>query len=264
MASASKNANPSGSHVPTRDNHEPESYVSVTDGERMKVQPPGRLPMQRVFLLRGSTDGKSNEKDPGLTNKAYNVKADDPVMNPVGQRPSAQEFLPGSDVVPYLEVGIVIGDDPSRFKPTPLENKKNKEDRKQRGDIPRHTSAIRAFIHVAPTVAPQAKYVVGVKPIDGYLQPRMIESECIFFYPEFWKGIEKAPKKARKALMNTRVKQPATDTKTQDEPATATTTAEEVASLDLGQGVKSFVEFDKELRLEDAVSVAQDLRVRRT
>jgi len=201
MAGASKRANPSGNHVPTPNNLELDDHALVIDGntdvaetldgERMKVQAPGRLPMQRVYLLKGSADAKKNEK--GLTNRPYDMEEDGTFLYSVGRLPSAQELLPGSDVVQYLEVGIVIGDDSPRFKPAPLTNKKNKDDRKQRGDMPRHPSAIRAFIHIAPTVAFQAKFVVGVRPIDGYLQPRIIDSECIFFYPEFWKGLEKTP-----------------------------------------------------------------------
>jgi hypothetical protein len=188
----------SESHAPIADGDT--DVAETSDGERMKVQAPGRLPMQRVYLLRGSADSK-NEK--GLANRAYGVKEDGPVMNPVGQIPSAQELLPGPNVVQYLEVGIVIGDDPLRFKPGALINKQNRHDREHRGDMPRHSSAIRAFIHTTTTVASQAKYVVGVKPENGYLQPRIIDSERIFFYPEFWKGIEKGPKKGKKKLMDT-------------------------------------------------------------
>jgi hypothetical protein len=191
-------------------------------------------------------------------------------MNPVGQLPSAQELLPGPNVVQYLEVGNVIGDDPLRFKPGALINKQNRNDREHRGEMPRHSSAIRAFIHTTTTVASQAKYVVGVKPENGYLQPRMIDSERIFFYPEFWKGIEKGPKKGKKKLMNTRVKQLATDIPTQAERTTATTTAEELASVDLNDdphtatpGVKSFLDFEEELGLEDAANAAHELKVRR-
>lgn len=225
------------------------------------MQAPGRLPMQPVFLWKGNTDGRKNEK--GLTTRPHDIKKDDTTMNPVEQLPSAQELPPGPDVVQYLEVGIVIGDDPSRFKPAPLTDKKNKDDRKKRGDIPRHTSAIRAFIRISPTIASQAKYVVGVQPMDGYLQPHVIDSECIFFYSEIWKGIEKAPKKVRKALMSLRVKRILMDAHMQAEDANATIMVNGTTSPDPIHGVKGFFDFDEELSLEDAASVAHELKVRR-
>ena len=272
MADTSGSTDESRNRVPTPNNYEPDSHIPVTDGntdvaqtldgERMKVQAPGRLPMQRVYLLKGSANGRKSEQ--GLTNIPYDKKEDGPVMNPVGSLPSTQELVPGSHVVQYLEVGIVIGDDPSRFKPVrPLTNKKNKEGRKQRGDMPRHTSAIRAFIHISPTERSQAKCVVGVKPKDGYLNPRVIDSDCIFFYPEYWVGIEKGPKVTRRALMHARVKQLATNAEAQAERADATTTADKIAIPELLQGVKSFFDFDTELGLEDAESVARELKVRR-
>ena len=125
MADTSGSTDESRNRVPTPNNYEPDSHIPVTDGntdvaqtldgERMKVQAPGRLPMQRVYLLKGSANGRKSEQ--GLTNIPYDKKEDGPVMNPVGSLPSTQELVPGSHVVQYLEVGIVIGDDPSRFKP---------------------------------------------------------------------------------------------------------------------------------------------------
>lgn len=86
MAGTSEDANTSSSRVTIPDNLESVSHVPVTDGnadvaetldgERMRVQASGRMPMQRVYLWRGSADGK-NEKS--LTNRAYDVKEDGPV-----------------------------------------------------------------------------------------------------------------------------------------------------------------------------------------
>jgi hypothetical protein len=234
----------------------------------MKVQAPGRHPMQRVYLRKGNINGKKNTK--GLTNVPYDTTEDGPVMHPVEQLPSAQELLPGPGVVQYLEVGIAIGDNPSRFKPAPNADRKNRDDRRQRGDMLRHTSAIRVFIPIMPDVIKQAKYYVGVKPVDGYLQPRIINSECVFFYPEFWQGIEKATKKERRAFMFTRMKQLAVTTQPQDEHNTASITAmDETASPEVVDGppkttpgVDSFFDFGTELGLEDAESVAHELNVR--
>jgi hypothetical protein len=272
MADTSGDTDETSSRIPTPNNYEPNSYMPVTngnaevaqtlDGERMKVQAPGRLPMQRVYLLKGSTDGRKSGK--GLTNRQYDVKEDGPATNPVGQLPSAQELLPGSNVLQYLEVGIVIGDDPPRFKPgRRLSDKKNKEARQQRGEMPRHASAIRAFIHISPNVVSQARYVVGANPVDGYLNPRNIGTECIFFYPEFWVGIESGPKMVRRASMQARVKRLATSAEAQAERTDATITADgTTASPDPVQGVKNFFDFDTELGLEDAKSIARELKVR--
>jgi hypothetical protein len=276
--STTGSADASGSHPPTLNNNNSANYSPVTDGdtdiaetldgERTKVQAPGRLPMQLVYLRKGNTNGRK-KTGKGLTNIPYDPKEDGPVTNPVGSLSTAQELLPsGPNAVQYLEAGIVIGDDPSRFKPAPNADRKNKEARRQRGEMPRHTSAMRVFIPVIPAaaVARQAKYYVGVKPVDGCLQPRIINSECVFFYPEFWQGVEGATKKGRRAFMYTRMKQLAVSTQTtQDELGTATkATADETASPEVvdGPGLKSFFDFDTELILEDAENVARELKVR--
>jgi hypothetical protein len=131
--------------------------------------------------------------------------------------------------------------------------------------MPCHTSAMRVFIPVMPAaaVARQTKYYVGVKPVDGYLQPRIINSECVFFYPEFWQGVEGATKKGRRAFMYTRMKQLAVSTQTtQDELGTATDETASPEVVDGGPGLKSFFDFDTELILEDAENVARELKVR--
>ena len=71
--------------------------------------------------------------------------------------------------------------------------------------------------------------------------------------------------------MHTRVKRLATESETRAECTTATIAAEELASPDVVDsphiatpGVKGFFNFDEELTMEDAATVAHELKVRRT
>jgi len=216
MDDLSEGAAPGSSRTPTP-NHESDIYVPITDGdadiastlsgERMRVQAPGRLLMQTVYLWKGNRNGKKTNKGTGLTNRPYNAEEDGPATNPVERLPTAQELQSGDDVMLYREVGIVIGDDPHKYKGAPLAVKKNRIDRKRRGDMPRDESSIRAFIPFTQDIVLQSRYCVGVKPTDGYLHPRVIDSDCIFFYPEFWEGCNETNKKDRRVFMNTRMKQ---------------------------------------------------------
>lgn len=55
------------------------------------------------------------------TNIAYNVAVDGPAVHgPPPTLPTTEEKTPhekAKEYLPYLEVGIVIGDDPTKFKP---------------------------------------------------------------------------------------------------------------------------------------------------
>lgn len=223
---------------------EPKSYLPVTDGdsdvaqtldgEKMKVQAPGRQPMQFVFLWEGNKDGMSKKKDKGsgLTNKPYKPDEDGPsVLAQVGRLPTHEELQPGANAVRYLEVGLVIGDAPEKYKPTKMGSKKAMADERiRRGELQRHDSAIRAFIPATENIPTQSKYYVGVKPSAGRLNPRVIDQEVIFFYPEFWHGCTAgASKLERRNFINQRTKYFAAVNKTQAERATAAITVDDMA-----------------------------------
>ena len=206
--------------------------IAVTmDGEQMKVQAPGRLPNQKVFLWEGnlSLEGSKKKKDKGagLTNKAYNPVEDGPAVASQGGRlPTPEELQSGPTTVQYLEVGLVIGDKPDKYKPTAGGSKKDmKADRQRRGEMPRDKNAIRAFIPITENIPTQSKYYVGTKLAAGRLNPRSIDGEVIFFYPEFWQGVpDDASKVVRRTFINNQTKHLAAANKTQAERATASIT----------------------------------------
>ncbi|KAI4269744.1 MAG: hypothetical protein LQ337_007105 [Flavoplaca oasis] len=223
---------------------EPSSYLPVTDGEidiavtmdgeKMKVQAPGRQPMQHVYLWEGSKDGAAKKRDrgAGFTNKPYKPEEDGPaVVEQGGRLPTGDELQPGTNAVRYLEVGLVIGDKPDMYKPTKATSTKTAQDQRvRRGEMQRARSAIRAFIPVTENIPTQSKYYVGVKPSGGRLNPRLIDGEVIFFYPEFWQGCAAgASKHDRRNFVNQKTKHLAGVNKTQAERATAAITVDDMA-----------------------------------
>jgi hypothetical protein len=220
-----------------------QTYVAVVDGDadiamtmdgdQMKVQAPGRRPMQKVYLWEGNKDGASKKKDrgSGYSNKAYKPEEDGPSKAAAGGRlPTDEELQPGQSAVQYLEVGLVIGDNPGLYKAKASDKKKDiKAERQRRGEMQRAPSAIRAFIPVTENIPTQSKYYVGTKFTAGRLNPRSIDGEFIFFYPEFWQGVEPhLSKTERRTFINNQTKQLAAAHKTQAERATASITVDHV------------------------------------
>lgn len=201
------------------------------DGEQMKVQAPGRLPMQRIYLWEGNPDPMKKDRGFRFTTKPYNPKEDGPKVTSQGGRlPTSEELQPGPNAVQYLEVGLVIGDNPAMYKPTARSSKKGiKTDRQRRGQMPRAESAIRAFIPVTENIPTQSKYYVGTRLTGGRLNPRCIDGEVIFFYPEFWQGAPTSISKVeRRIFINYQTKHLATANKTQAERATASSTVDDM------------------------------------
>jgi hypothetical protein len=202
------------------------------DGEQMKVQAPGRLPMQRVYLWVGNREGSKNKEiGSRFTNRPYKPDEDGPCVATQGGRlPTNEKLQPDPNAVQYLEVGLVIGDNPSVYKPTAASGKKDtKAARQLRGEMPRAESALRAFIPVTENVSLQSKYYVGTKLIAGRLNPRVIDGEVIFCYPEFWQGApEGASKVQRRTFINNRRKYAAAASKAQAKRATASTTVDDM------------------------------------
>lgn len=194
------------------------------DKERMMVQAPGRKPFQRVYMWPGSKEnasGKKKDGDKGFTNKAYSFENDKPNEHPVQPLPTPEELQPGEDAIEYLEVGLVCGGEPHKYKVG-----KNKvqaaKDREARGDLVRDKYAIRAFFPVTEKVTTNSRFYVGVKPTAGRLMPRTTNDEAIFFYPEFYTGVSATANKGdRKTYVNQRVRKYAANTKDKAERSTA-------------------------------------------
>lgn len=94
------------------------------------------LPPEHAWELRSRSGAASREED-------------GPHVHPVTDLPTVNELTPSEDTVEYLEVGIVVGADPFKYRGSkPAQN----AERLKRGNMPRDKSAIRAFIHVKEKV----------------------------------------------------------------------------------------------------------------
>jgi hypothetical protein len=214
MAEASSSSN---ELAPTQ--HEPitdgQADIAMTsDMDKMKVELVGRQPLQKVWLWTGSneqTEGKKKTTSSLTTNKQYKPENDGPdVAGLPGALPTEQERVPHETAVEYLEVGLVIGEEPQRVKRTHKGRMKE-----TRPTLTREPTALRAFIPITPYVAEQAKYYVGCKPTAGRCFPLVIDGDSVFFYAEFWHGLpEKANKKERRSFVNAKTKYHAAVNKT--------------------------------------------------
>lgn len=180
----------------------PSTDIAKTLGlERMSVDAPGRVPFQKVWLWTTSKGG-----DGGGANTQYKPETDGPTQGMPYELPTAEEKKPHPMATEYLEVGLVIGEEPEKYTPKgSAKDKARKSERKQRGVLPRERGAMRAFIPATLSLSEnaQAKFVVGCKPVDGRLFPRKIKMTSIFFYKEFWDEIpENTLAKDRRSLLS--------------------------------------------------------------
>jgi hypothetical protein len=119
--------------------------------------------------------GPSSQRKP---NTATTIKYDPNVDGPAKAGPKE-----------YLEVGLIIGDDPEKYRPVGFSSNKRRQDKsKNRGVLPRDQGAMRVFVPTTTYIAEQAKFYVGCRSIGGRLTPRIVEVACVFFYPEFWRN----------------------------------------------------------------------------
>ena len=209
MAEASSPANEA---APTQ--YEPitdgQADIATTmDGDTMKVELEGRQPMQKIFLWMGSnekSEGSKSKKTSSsqTTNKPYKPETDGPAECGLPELfPTKEEQIPQETAVEYLEVGLVIGDNPQWMKTT----RKGLKKKETIPTLTRDDTALRVFIPITPFVAEQAKYYVGCRPTAGRCFPRVIDSELVFFYAEFWHGLpENVNKRERRDHVNARTK----------------------------------------------------------
>ncbi|KAK0635115.1 hypothetical protein B0T17DRAFT_650180 [Bombardia bombarda] len=162
--------------------------------EKMRTEATGRRPFQKVWLWTSSESaGKAT-----VSSSAYNVKTDGPEAGGLPSKlPRAEELIPDENPAKsrlYLEVGLIIGNEPLKYKPVGARrsSKKSKLERGKRGVLPRDPTAMRVFAPVTENIASQKKYYVGCMECMGKLYPRLVEKDVIFFYPEFWVGVDQS------------------------------------------------------------------------
>ena len=221
--------------------------------ERMKVQAVGRVPLQKVYLWTGS-NAKSNLQYKPENDGPNNGGGAEPI-------PSPEELVSADDTKPYLEVGLVIGSDPAKYRnEVPSRNKRAENERKERGVSERDSSAMRVFIPQTDFIAEQAKLYVGCHRAGGRLQPRVIRVDYVFFYPEIWEGIgEDVKAKDRMTLLTTKCKYEAALNKFRYKDASCDPKMEPNPR---DNGIFGFCAFEGPLSAESARQVVKYLQVR--
>ena len=152
------------------------------DSERMLVEVDGRMLYRKVYLHVQTASEKKG------STATYQPVQDGPIAFPAAtsQTLLRNELLAGPNTKEYMEVGIVIGDDPEKYIAKGNGNAlSHKHKRQKRGDLPRSQNAMRVFIPVTSHIVDQANLYVGCNPIDERLQARIISSHLVFFYSEF-------------------------------------------------------------------------------
>lgn len=234
--------------------------------DKMMTEAAGRKPFQQVYLWTTSEDDQSGKKK--ATTIKYNVAEDGPAHEVPSKLPTQEELTPGPRTKLYLEVGIVIGSQPDKYKPVGLSrNKAKEEEREMRGVLPRDETAMRAFTPIADSIARMAKFYVGCREHKGRLYPRVIEVNTIFFYPEFWAEVDPTkPAKQRMSALMTVCRRHAAINKT----AAPHPPLDKIDNTELDyekdynirtKGLTAFHDFNTPLTLDNATLVATELKV---
>ncbi|KAI6824688.1 hypothetical protein KC340_g11217 [Hortaea werneckii] len=179
--------------------------AKTVDGDLMMVEADGRKPLQKVWLWTESNKRKTGSSS--TTNKSYNPEEDGPPASSVPPKlPGRLELESHQKTSEYLEVGLIIGDQPDKFRSKGVSRDAAREKaRKEQGVMRRNQNAMRVFAPVTPVISKAVKYYVGVKETEGRLFPRVIAGDNIFFYAEFWHGLPNGEsKRARTTYVNNR------------------------------------------------------------
>ncbi|KAI7196825.1 hypothetical protein KC363_g720 [Hortaea werneckii] len=179
--------------------------AKTVDGDMMMVEADGRKPSQKVWLWTESNKRKTGSSL--TTNKSYNPEEDGPPASSVPPKlPGRLELESHQKTSEYLEVGLIIGDQPDKYRSKGVSRDAAREKaRKEQGVMRRDQNAMRVFAPVTPVISKAVKYYVGVKETEGRLFPRVIAGDNIFFYAEFWHGLPNGEnKRARSTYVNNR------------------------------------------------------------
>ncbi|CAK7226404.1 hypothetical protein SCUCBS95973_006188 [Sporothrix curviconia] len=154
-----------------------------SSGEKMKSEASGRKKFQKSNL----------ETAGGGSNLSYNPDKDSNAT-PSPKLPSENELIATKTTTQYLEVGLVFGKDPGKYLTKGIpRNKNHEQEMEKRGLLPRDEFAMRVFTPMTDTIKMQAKFYVVCKSLDGRPKVRVVKAETVFFYPEFWAGIDHLP-----------------------------------------------------------------------
>lgn len=165
--------------------------------ERMRIDTPRRMTYQRFFV-------RPSRKDNAKTTITYDALSDITPKWRTSIPPAGKETQARNNTVPVVVVGLVIADEPLKYSTTGTGQKaKSKgQDRRARGILPRPSKVLRAVTPVTEYIESKSKFYVAVNPTDGLCDLRVIPSEAIFFFPEYFTSVSKslALRVKRKAL----------------------------------------------------------------
>ncbi len=149
----------------------------------MDVDAVSRRKYQRTFLWTTSDNRISYSVDKHGPTKGYDSAA---------RLPSQEEQTSdGDDIKEYLEVGVVLGLDPTRYHPSGQisgRNKAREAARMAAGTLQRGDTEMRVFTPVTDHIntGVGVKYYVGCVREEGRLHPQTVDQASVFFYAEFW------------------------------------------------------------------------------
>ena len=150
----------------------------------------GRRLFQLTHLWSSS---KADDMRKNATTVKYDVQKHGAEHGMPPKLPTAEEAAGNNSTKEYLEVGLVIGGEPSRWTSRgqggQASAKKRATEQKARGVLTREETAMRVFIRVEDRVAPKVKFYVGCLPQNGRLHPRVIKFADVFIYAEFWRDV---------------------------------------------------------------------------
>ncbi|KAF2486529.1 hypothetical protein BDY17DRAFT_321315 [Neohortaea acidophila] len=240
-------------------------------GEQMRVEADGRKPLQFVYLRTEPDKGKvrKGKSQTATTNITYDPVEDRPAGMTITKLPDPRELVEGDETYRYLEVGIIIGNQPDKYTPTGQpRDKKRESDRAARGPLRRDPTAMRVFIPETESVAPQARFYVGVRPVNGHLLPRVIPNTNIFFYQEFRHGFTaKMTLREQKRVVLTRIREQAARDKTgaavnddmgaDDDDSELQPSKEGQPGPNFGHTLQSFCNYDENFSKEEAMHLVE-------
>ncbi|KAK1067853.1 hypothetical protein LTR74_006130 [Friedmanniomyces endolithicus] len=151
----------------------------------MDVNAVGRRTYQRTFLWTTSDNRISYSVEKHGPTKGHDSAARLPWQE--------EQTSDGDDIKEYLEVGLVLGLDPTKYHPSGQisgRNKAREAARMAAGTLQRGDTEMRVFTPVTDHINPGVglKYYVGCVREKGRLHPQTVDQPSVFFYAEFWKG----------------------------------------------------------------------------
>lgn len=182
----------------------------------------GRQRFQRVWLWGSTNTGRSSTVP-------YDPTTD--VSEGAQVLPGALEQVSADNAKEYLEVGIIFGKEPRLHLTSKSgKNKQRDAEREARGILRRDDSAMRVFTPITEYIPVQTKLYVGCLPVMGRLDPRTIQIDSVFIYPEFWEGVDLSESlKERRAAVMRKFKTSAAVNKTEAPRAAAPIAADQTS-----------------------------------